>query len=213
MLGEDASPHDPRRGAAVATHLLLDAAASGHTALLGTEVVSALTNLNVGDPVQAVRAAIEDGRLVAVFDESPHAAPGSEGQESLALPRFATAEETIAEGLARLMALSESLETGLGVDPAVAAAEQNGVSVVVAPPAAGARMVAALTGGELPVVVASGPVAGPFEAELVVVPEANALGAEQVAAIVDACDDGTHLMLSGIRRGCRPPRRARCSPT
>lgn len=201
VLGEEATPQDPRRGAAIATHLLLEAAAAGHTALPGTDAVSALTALNVGDPVRAVRAAIEDGRLVAVFDESPHAAPGAEGQESLALPRFAAAEETIAEGVARLMALAEPLETEPETEPALTNARGYGVSVVLAPPAAGARIVTELAGGEPPAVVADRPVTGPFEAELVVVPEANALGAEQLAAVLDACDDGTHLVLVGDPAG------------
>jgi exodeoxyribonuclease V alpha subunit len=212
LLGDGAAPHDPRRVVELAAHLLLRAAGDGHTVTPATGLLSALEAYDPGDAVEALRAAIGAGEIVAIMDEEAET-------ELLGLAELATAEETVAEGLARLTATADPLPP---VDGVPAAVFEHGVTLLTGPPAAVEQAVRALAGGPAVIVTAAtdraadaaggalsvhrllepGPdgyargVDRPLEADLVVVTEANALDVERAAALVEACMDGTHLVLA-----------------
>jgi exodeoxyribonuclease V alpha subunit len=213
LLGAQAGPHDPRRAAALAAHLLLRAAGDGHTVTPAKAVLSALEALDPGDAVEALRASIAAGDIAAVMDEASET-------ELLGLARLTVAEETVAEGLARLTATADPLPAVDGVPAAVC---ESGVSVLAGAPEAveevlqrlrGApgvivtaptdRAARALGGGHsLHLLLEPGPDGysrgedRPLEADLVVVAEAETLDVERAATLVEACMDGTHLLLAG----------------
>ncbi|MFF3997577.1 helix-hairpin-helix domain-containing protein [Streptomyces cyaneofuscatus] len=141
LLGAACGPDDERRTAALVGWLLERAALQGHTALDAEAVRAALAERAVSDPEEAVRNAVEEGVALvfqegtdptepdAVYeDEEDGEAPaeteaeaGSEAPEPvqvlLGLDRYALAEESLADGLARLMNACEK-----GADWAEAAA-------------------------------------------------------------------------------------------
>lgn len=156
VLGGEASPAalpaDPRRGRALVAYLLTRAARDGHTVQPATTIAGALTGFDVPDPAQAVEAALDEGAVMA-FPTCD-----AEGHERvlLGLTRYAMAEESIAEGLARLTATAEPLcplekvdEVAEGLDEAqrgaVRAVAEHGVSVLSGGPGTGkSRTVAAV---------------------------------------------------------------------
>ncbi|MFL6137182.1 MAG: AAA family ATPase [Frankiaceae bacterium] len=257
---------DERRGRALAAHLVARAARDGHTALPAGVVRSGLAGLGVPDPDAAIGRALDDGRLLAFEDEAEPAAPGpspapdppaaaavdAPGAEAgprtlLAVPRYAMAEDAVADGIARLLATAEPLCRTGDVEPhvaeldpaqaaAVAAVAAHGVGVLTGGPGTGksrtvAAVVALARAREVTVALAAptGRAAkrleeltgepaqtlhrllgaqgttGTFlrgeswrlDADVVVVDEASMLDAELAAALLEACDDGTHLLLVG----------------
>lgn len=170
VLGDEARPHDRRRGRALVSWLLARAARDGHTAQPESTVRSALGGFGVGDAQVAVQAALDDGAvlrveaadLVAAADEAPAgsgpptSAEPEQVRELLAATRLGTAEDAIAEGLTRLAATAEPLCEPEGVaavvdglddaqGAAVAAAAAHGVSVLTGGPGTGkSRTVAAV---------------------------------------------------------------------
>ncbi|WP_261576307.1 ATP-dependent DNA helicase [Frankia gtarii] len=91
---------DPRRGPAVLTHLLGRAATrAGDTAGPIGAVLQAAAREGVADPRRALDAALDDGRIIAVGDR-------------IALERYAMAEQSIADGIERLVATAEPLREG-----------------------------------------------------------------------------------------------------
>ncbi|MFF2329369.1 MULTISPECIES: helix-hairpin-helix domain-containing protein [unclassified Streptomyces] len=122
LLGAECGPDDERRTAALVGWLLERAALRGHTALDAAAVRAALAERSVVDPEAAVRHAVAEG-VVLVFQDgqddqesAPPAEPGEDtegGSESgaeqepvqvlLGLDRYALAEESLADGLARLV--------------------------------------------------------------------------------------------------------------
>lgn len=213
LLGAEAGPHDPRRVAALASHLLARAAGDGHTVTSAKSVLSALEALDPGDAVEALRSAIGAGRIAAVVDEASET-------ELLGLAHLTAGEETVAEGLARLTATADPLPAADGVPATV---YEHGVSVIAGPPEAVEEVVRGLRGapgvivtaatdraaqaveaaGSLHLLLEPGPDGytrgedRPLAADLVVVTEANTLDTERAAALVEACMDGTHLVLAG----------------
>ncbi|MFG2625885.1 helix-hairpin-helix domain-containing protein [Streptomyces sp. NPDC048473] len=125
MLGAECGPDDERRTAALVGWLLERAALQGHTALDATAVRAALTERSVSDPESAVQHAVAEGVVLVFQDgqddqesEAPTAptAPGEDAEEGaedragqepvqvlLGLDRYALAEESLADGLARLI--------------------------------------------------------------------------------------------------------------
>ncbi|MFF1925292.1 helix-hairpin-helix domain-containing protein [Streptomyces sp. NPDC058221] len=124
LLGPGSGPDDDRRTAALVGWLLERAALRGHTALDATEVRAALAGRAVTDPDAAVQHAVAEGVALVFRDgpedelegegaEEPADAPetGSEADEGaqepvqvfLGLDRYALAEESLADGLARLV--------------------------------------------------------------------------------------------------------------
>lgn len=130
LLGAGCGPDDERRTAALVGWLLERAALQGHTALDADQVRAALAGRAVSDPDAAVQHAIAEG-VVLVFQDGPEgegsteetdeetgeAGPGDEAAEPgtgrepvqvlLGLDRYALAEESLADGLARLVNASE----------------------------------------------------------------------------------------------------------
>ncbi|MFF0449124.1 helix-hairpin-helix domain-containing protein [Streptomyces sp. NPDC004609] len=114
LLGADCGPGDERRTAALVTWRLERAALQGHTALESSSVRGALAELSVPDPDEALRQAVADGAVLLFQDGGgPDAdADGGTGDEEsaeqpeapvlLGLDRYALAEESLADGLARL---------------------------------------------------------------------------------------------------------------
>jgi exodeoxyribonuclease V alpha subunit len=153
VLGAAASPDDPRRGAALVAHVLVRAAREGHTCLPSEDVARAVAGEGHSDPSAAVAAALDAGRIVegSVVEGSV-----VEGDGVLALLRYATAEDAVAEGVARLLATADPLADASAVravgkdldeaqSAAVAAALEHGVSVLTGGPGTGkSRTVATL---------------------------------------------------------------------
>ncbi|NUV68276.1 AAA family ATPase [Streptomyces sp. CAI-121] len=120
LLGADCGPDDGRRTAALVGWVLERAALQGHTALDAEAVRAALAERAVSDPDAAVREAVEEG-VALLFqegeDEEPEEdeaaeegglAPDADTAREpvrmlLGLDRYALAEESLADGLARLV--------------------------------------------------------------------------------------------------------------
>ncbi|KJY36290.1 helix-hairpin-helix domain-containing protein, partial [Streptomyces sp. NRRL S-495] len=112
LLGQAAGPGDPRRAQALVGWVLEQAALRGHSALEIGEVTAGLERLGVPDSAAAVQAAVLDGGAMPFQEEltgaEAHAAGGDDEDEPptrtlLALERLALAEESLADGLVRLM--------------------------------------------------------------------------------------------------------------
>ncbi|KOU54641.1 hypothetical protein ADK54_00745 [Streptomyces sp. WM6378] len=117
LLGAECRPDDERRAAALVGWILEQAAARGHTALTADDVRKALAARSVPDPDEAVQQAIAEG-VVLVFqdgladepepsedaeDAEEAAEPAEPVEVLLGLDRYALAEESLADGLARLL--------------------------------------------------------------------------------------------------------------
>lgn len=117
LLGPDVRPDDERRGRALTVRVLERAALSGHTALEAPALAAALGAQGVPDPDAAVQSAVAEGDVLVfqdALDDAPAPAHGEnpedpEGGETerpvrvlVGLERLALAEESLADGLARL---------------------------------------------------------------------------------------------------------------
>ncbi|MEV7547860.1 ATP-dependent RecD-like DNA helicase, partial [Streptomyces sp. NPDC089915] len=229
LLGPAAGPADERRGAALLAWLLAQAAERGHTALEAPVLEKALAQYGVPAPAETLEAAIGDG-TVLVFHE-PLGEPAAEDEEPpvrvlVGLEEHALAEESLADGLARLAATFtapadwSAAATGPGADlvRAVAgaglvthaggeAARAEALALQAAARGLGLRTVLAahapapeaVTVAEL-LSGARGPgrdADGRFELDLLVVLDAPQLDVETAAALVESVPDGARLVLSG----------------
>ncbi|MGW0535507.1 helix-hairpin-helix domain-containing protein [Streptomyces sp. NPDC003032] len=123
LLGSECGPDDERRGRAITVWLLEQAAVAGHTALDAAALTAALGQRAVPDPDAAVQGALAEGDAL-VFqdavegagvpvqrsdDESTGDEEGEEGESErpvrvlIGLERYAMAEESLADGLARII--------------------------------------------------------------------------------------------------------------
>ncbi|WP_432002952.1 helix-hairpin-helix domain-containing protein [Streptomyces sioyaensis] len=114
LLGPACGPGDERRAQALVGWLLEQAAVAGHSALEASALRAALAQRAVPDPDDALQTAIADG-AVLVFQDAieepgrPRPVTDEDGEEAqpvrilLGLDRFAMAEESVADGLARLL--------------------------------------------------------------------------------------------------------------
>ncbi|GAA2509574.1 helix-hairpin-helix domain-containing protein [Actinocorallia cavernae] len=115
LLGAECGPQDERRGRAVTVWLLEQAALAGHTALEAPALTAALAQRGVPDPDEAVQSTLAEGEAL-VFEDAleepgaPAAQPADDEEEAerpvrvlIALERYAMAEESLADGLARLI--------------------------------------------------------------------------------------------------------------
>ncbi|MGW1499340.1 helix-hairpin-helix domain-containing protein [Streptomyces mirabilis] len=113
LLGAECRPDDERRGRAVTVWLLEQAALAGHTALDAPALTAALAQRAVPDPGAAVQSALAEGDAL-VFQDALDTAPpaqeeGAEESEErpvrvlIGLERYALAEESLADALARVM--------------------------------------------------------------------------------------------------------------
>ncbi|WP_372496690.1 helix-hairpin-helix domain-containing protein [Streptomyces shenzhenensis] len=110
LLGGQCAPDDERRGRAVTGWLLEQAAVAGHTALEMPALTAALAQRAVPDPEAAVQSALAEGEALVFQDALDPGAPEPEDDEEerpvrilAALERYALAEESLADGLARLV--------------------------------------------------------------------------------------------------------------
>ncbi|MEU8509640.1 helix-hairpin-helix domain-containing protein [Streptomyces brevispora] len=165
LLGAECGPDDERRTAALVGWLLERAALQGHTALDAAEVRTALAGRAVTDPEAAVQHAVAEG-VVLVFQDGPEdeeaeeAAQAPEGgadadedtgagdgrepvQVFLGLDRYALAEESLADGLARLVNACEK-----DADWSAAASSAPSPSAAELIRTAAAHGLVAHTGGE-----------------------------------------------------------------
>lgn len=113
LLDGAASPGDPRRSEALVVHLLERAALRGDTVVDPEALSAGLARHAVPEPDEAVRAAVDAGAVLAfedALDAGPVASPMDESGEEeerpatvrLGLERHALAEESLADGLARI---------------------------------------------------------------------------------------------------------------
>jgi hypothetical protein len=116
LLGAECGPDDERRGRAVTVWLLEQAALAGHTALEMPALLAALAQRGVPEPDSAVQDSIAEGDALAFQDAleesgAPARAEETDAEEDAELPvrvlvgleRYALAEESLADGLARLV--------------------------------------------------------------------------------------------------------------
>ncbi|MGW7492049.1 helix-hairpin-helix domain-containing protein [Streptomyces sp. NPDC054786] len=119
LLGPACGPGDERRAQALVGWLLEQAAVAGHSALEAAALRAALAQRSVPDPDDALQTAIADGAVLVFQDavEEPgraRPATGTDEEEQpvrilLGLDRFAMAEESVADGLARLLNTFEAV--------------------------------------------------------------------------------------------------------
>ena len=115
LLGGEAGPGDERRAVALTVWLLERAALAGDTVLGPEALAKALTQHAVPDPEEAVRQAVDAGAVLVfedALDGGPVASAMDESHEEEAeerpvtllvgLDRYALAEESLADGLARI---------------------------------------------------------------------------------------------------------------
>ncbi|MFJ6051017.1 ATP-binding domain-containing protein [Streptomyces sp. NPDC092307] len=141
LLGAEAGPGDERRTTVLVGWLLTQAGLKGHTALEAPVLEKALAQYGVPDPAEALELAIAEGSVL-VFHEplgppvaETAAAEDAEDAEDteqpvrvlVGLEGAAMAEESLADGLARLAAgtfdASEDWERAAGSAPSPSAAE------------------------------------------------------------------------------------------
>jgi hypothetical protein len=119
LLGAGCAPDDERRGRSVTGWLLEQAALAGHTALEASALTAALAKQGVSDPDAAMQSAIAEGEVLVFQDalDEPavpvqrtddEAEEGEEDEERpvrvlIGLERYALAEESLADGLAKLI--------------------------------------------------------------------------------------------------------------
>lgn len=107
LLGAECGPGDERRTAALVGWQLERAALQGHTALESSVVRGALAERSVPDPDEALQQAIAEGTVLVFQDGVEEDGDGDESAQPpvpvlLGLDRYALAEESLADGLARL---------------------------------------------------------------------------------------------------------------
>jgi hypothetical protein len=120
LLGAECGPDDERRGRAVTVWLLDQAAVAGHTALEAPALAAALAQRSVPDPDAAVQSTVAEGEALVfqdALDDAPTAAAADDAEDAedaeaeqerpvrvlIGLERYALAEESLADGLARVM--------------------------------------------------------------------------------------------------------------
>ncbi|MFI6336498.1 helix-hairpin-helix domain-containing protein [Streptomyces sp. NPDC050535] len=154
LLGAECGPDDERRGRALTVWLLEQAAIAGHTALDAPALTAALAQHSVPDPDAAVQSALAEGEALVFQDALESAAPAQEDDEEteeerpvrvlVGLERYALAEESLADGLARVV---NSLPKEDATDWPSAAASASGSSAELIRAVAGHGIVLH-TGGE-----------------------------------------------------------------
>ncbi|MFG3384440.1 helix-hairpin-helix domain-containing protein [Streptomyces sp. NPDC047999] len=244
LLGPGCGPEDERRAAALVAWLLERAAAHGHTVQEVSAVRTGLAGLGVPDEDAAVAAAVEASAALVLPDgtgadaaeepEEAHPAAPEDRQEDrppvpvlLGLDRYAMAEESLADGLARLVRtgprdtwegpdlVRAAAGGGLVVHTGGEAARAEPVSLVAGARERGLRALVAVhsrsgcrrlgpQGGAVTVADLLSGAAGPGRDEdgalaldLLAVLDAPLLDVESAAALVEALPDGCRLVLSG----------------
>ncbi|MFJ6074917.1 helix-hairpin-helix domain-containing protein [Streptomyces sp. NPDC093065] len=169
LLGAQCGPDDERRGRAVTVWLLEQAALAGHTALELPRLTATLAQRGVPDPDAAVQSTLAEGEALAFQDaleetgarpeRTASAVEGTDGQGAedgegeerpvrvlIGLERYALAEESLADGLARLVS-STPKQDGSAADWEQGAASAPGSAADLIRAVAGHGLVLH-TGGE-----------------------------------------------------------------
>ncbi|MGW5397189.1 helix-hairpin-helix domain-containing protein [Streptomyces sp. NPDC003952] len=230
--GEATGPGDERRAAALVSWLLAQAAVKGHTVLEAPTLESALAQYGVPDPAEALEAAVAEGTALA-FEEpvGPPVGASAEDEEQpvrilVGLEGSAMAEESLAEGLARLAntftdpADWDKAATGTGAELIRTAAGHGLVAHTGGEAARAEPRALAVAAGEFGLRVclaahapaegavtvagllagAEGPgrdADGQFALDLLIVLDAPQLDVETAALLVESVPDGARLVLSG----------------
>ncbi|MFF3494205.1 helix-hairpin-helix domain-containing protein [Streptomyces sp. NPDC002795] len=163
LLGAECGPDDERRGRAVTVWLLEQAADAGHTALDLPVLADALGKRGVPDPEEAVQSAVAEGDALIFHDpleDAPAPAPAAEAEDGeeeeeperpvrvlVGLERYALAEESLADGLARLLNAAPKDEGSATAGFEEAAAAARGTTAELIRAIAAHRLVLH-TGGE-----------------------------------------------------------------
>ncbi|MGW1727303.1 helix-hairpin-helix domain-containing protein [Streptomyces sp. NPDC002306] len=145
LLGADCAPDDERRGRAVTAWLLEQAALAGHTALEMPALTTALAQRGVPEPDAAVQSALAEGEALVFQDalDEPGAAAGrradtedpEEEEEPrpvrilVGLERYALAEESLADALARVVN-SAAKDAAADWEPAAASATGSAAELI-----------------------------------------------------------------------------------
>ncbi|GED87946.1 ATP-dependent RecD-like DNA helicase [Streptomyces sp. 6-11-2] len=154
LLGAECGPDDERRGRAFTVWLLEQAALAGHTALEAPALTAALAQRAVPDPEAALNGTLAEGEAL-VFQDALEDAPATEEADEdggrpvrvlVGLERYALAEESLADGLARLIN-SAPKEGGSATDWERAATSAQGSAAELLRAVAGHGLVLH-TGGE-----------------------------------------------------------------
>ncbi|MER7170660.1 helix-hairpin-helix domain-containing protein [Streptomyces mesophilus] len=124
LLGDECRPDDERRGRALTGWLLEQAAVAGHTALDAGPLKAALAQRAVPDPDAAVELAVAEGEVLVFQDALDEGGPQQAGAQQpraqeqqdedeepverpmrvlFGLERYALAEESLADALARVV--------------------------------------------------------------------------------------------------------------
>ncbi|WP_399093316.1 helix-hairpin-helix domain-containing protein [Streptomyces sp. BBFR2] len=160
LLGAACGPGDERRAVALVGWLLEQAALAGHSALEAPALRAALAQRAVPDPDEALQHALAEGAALVFQDplDTPgpaHHAPDDEEEAPvrvlLGLDRYAMAEESVAEGLARLLSTFEAAgdgARGAAPDGTEAGADEAEVAGAEAPAATETEPGAAAAAGE-----------------------------------------------------------------
>ncbi|MGW0122199.1 helix-hairpin-helix domain-containing protein [Streptomyces sp. NPDC003327] len=241
LLGAECGPDDPRRAVALTVWLLEKAARQGHTAVETGAVRSGLAGHRVPDPDKAVEIAVAEGAVLVFQEETEETEAHDDGAEEpeesagaaspepdapvlLGLDRYAMAEESLADGLARLVrtATPETWEGselaraagahGLVLHTGGEAARAEPVALAAEARARGLRTLVAVHSAEglraVPDAVtltallsgAAGPGRdedGALALDLLVVLDAPQLDVETATTLVESLPDGCRLVLGG----------------
>ncbi|WP_282089225.1 helix-hairpin-helix domain-containing protein [Streptomyces tendae] len=160
LLGAECGPDDERRGRAVTVWLLEQAALAGHTALELPRLTATLAQRGVPDPDAAVQSTLAEGEALAFQDALEETGARREGERDeegeegggrpvrvlIGLERYALAEESLADGLARLVN-SAPKQDGSAADWEQAAGSAQGSAAELIRAVAGHGLVLH-TGGE-----------------------------------------------------------------
>lgn len=164
LLGSESGPGDERRSQALVVWLLERAALAGHTAQEPAELSKGLSQYAVPEPDEAVRQAIDAG-AVLVFEDALDAMPrggiqpppaasaeGGDGEPEerpvrllLGLDRYALAEESLADGLARLISATAQEKNAPGGAPRLDP-QQWEAAAAAAPSPSAAELIRAVAG-------------------------------------------------------------------
>ncbi|KUO11073.1 helix-hairpin-helix domain-containing protein [Streptomyces sp. DSM 15324] len=150
LLGAECAPDDERRGRALTVWLLEQAALAGHTALELPALTAALAQRSVPDADEAVQSALAEGDALAFQDpeaetsanaahsgdaESDDEEAEAEGDRPVrvlvGLERYALAEESLADGLARIVnSLAKETASEAGWESAAASASGSAAELI-----------------------------------------------------------------------------------
>ncbi|MFD7107487.1 helix-hairpin-helix domain-containing protein, partial [Streptomyces celluloflavus] len=146
LLGAACGPADERRAQALVGWLLEQAAVAGHSALEASALRAALAQRAVPDPDDALQTAIADGAVLVfqdAIDTPGRARPATDDEEAeqpvrilLGLDRFAMAEESVADGLARLLNTFEAAGAERDTADAAEAGDDGAADETAAAPGA-----------------------------------------------------------------------------